>query len=150
MEFEVQMTSEQETMNGDFDESVIIGLRGPQGPVGPEGPVGPRGPAGPAGEIGPPGPTGPRGYPGITGERGADGRGIISISRVSGNGAAGTTDIFRITYTDGYNNTFAVTHGSDGHTPERGTDYWTDADKAEMLSDVIAALPVYNGEAVNV
>lgn len=28
-----------------------------------------------------------------------------------------------------------------GKTPEKGTDYWTDEDKAEMVADVLAALP---------
>lgn len=39
--------------------------------------------------------------------------------------------------------------GDDGYTPVKGTDYWTEADKAEMVADVIAALPVYNGELVD-
>lgn len=38
--------------------------------------------------------------------------------------------------------------GKDGYTPVKGTDYWTDADKIQMVADVIAALPVYNGEVV--
>ena len=38
--------------------------------------------------------------------------------------------------------------GRDGHTPVKGTDYFTDADKAEMVSAVIAQLPVYAGEVV--
>lgn len=38
--------------------------------------------------------------------------------------------------------------GTDGKTPIKGTDYFTEADKAEMVSAVKAALPVYNGEAV--
>ncbi len=32
--------------------------------------------------------------------------------------------------------------------PVRGEDYWTEADKQEMVEDVIAALPVYNGEVL--
>ena len=32
--------------------------------------------------------------------------------------------------------------------PEKGTDYFTEADKAEMVQDVISKLPVYNGEVV--
>ena len=36
--------------------------------------------------------------------------------------------------------------GQDGHTPVKGTDYWTETDKAEIVADVIAAIPVYNGE----
>lgn len=38
--------------------------------------------------------------------------------------------------------------GADGYSPVRGIDYWTDADKTQMVADVIAALPVYNGEVV--
>lgn len=38
--------------------------------------------------------------------------------------------------------------GADGYTPVKGKDYWTEADKAEIVADVIAALPVYNGEVV--
>lgn len=38
--------------------------------------------------------------------------------------------------------------GADGYTPVKGTDYWTEADKGEMVAEVISALPVYNGEEV--
>lgn len=31
--------------------------------------------------------------------------------------------------------------GVDGHTPVKGTDYWTAADKEEIVQDVLAALP---------
>ena len=40
--------------------------------------------------------------------------------------------------------------GDPGYTPVKGTDYWTDADKAEMVQDVLASLPVYNGEVADV
>lgn len=40
--------------------------------------------------------------------------------------------------------------GVDGKTPVVGTDYFTEADKAEMVSSVIAQLPVYDGEVVEV
>lgn len=36
--------------------------------------------------------------------------------------------------------------GEPGKTPVRGIDYWTDADKAEIVNNVIAVWPVYNGE----
>lgn len=39
--------------------------------------------------------------------------------------------------------------GKDGNTPVKGIDYFTEADKAEMVSDVIERLPVYNGEVVS-
>ena len=38
--------------------------------------------------------------------------------------------------------------GPPGKTPQRGVDYWTDADKAEIVKATLAALPVYEGEAV--
>ena len=38
--------------------------------------------------------------------------------------------------------------GADGKTPVKGTDYFTAADKAEMVNAVIAALPVYAGEVI--
>lgn len=35
--------------------------------------------------------------------------------------------------------------GDDGVTPVKGTDYFTDEDKAEMVQAVIASLPTWNG-----
>lgn len=35
--------------------------------------------------------------------------------------------------------------GSDGKTPVKGTDYWTAADKAEIVNDTLAALPTWTG-----
>lgn len=35
-----------------------------------------------------------------------------------------------------------------GKTPIKGTDYWTDEDKAAMVSDVLAALPASEEVAV--
>ena len=37
------------------------------------------------------------------------------------------------------------TPGNDGHTPVKGTDYWTAADKAEIVADTLAALPKWTG-----
>ncbi len=36
-------------------------------------------------------------------------------------------------------------NGSDGYTPIRGTDYWTEADKATIVNDVLASLPNASG-----
>lgn len=38
--------------------------------------------------------------------------------------------------------------GAAGYTPVKGTDYFTEADKAEMVQAVITQLPVYDGEVV--
>lgn len=35
--------------------------------------------------------------------------------------------------------------GIDGKTPVKGTDYWTSADKAEIVNDTLAALPKWTG-----
>lgn len=41
--------------------------------------------------------------------------------------------------------TIAGEPGKDGYTPIKGTDYYTEADKTEMVNRVIAALPTWNG-----
>lgn len=71
---------------------------------------------------GPQGEPGPQGIPGKDGAPGKDGE----PGKDGTNGAP----------------------GEDGYTPVKGTDYWTDEDKAAMVQDVIAALPVYNGEVI--
>lgn len=38
--------------------------------------------------------------------------------------------------------------GKDGYTPVKGKDYFTETDKADMVDEVLAALPVYNGEVI--
>lgn len=43
-----------------------------------------------------------------------NGRGISSIVRTSGNGAAGTTDTYTITFTDASTTTFTVVNGANG------------------------------------
>ena len=66
---------------------------------------------------------------------GADGRGIVSITRTSGDGTPGTKDTYTIYYTDNTTSTFDVTNG------HAGDDYvLTDADKAEiaeMAADLV-------------
>jgi len=52
----------------------------------------------------------------VAGNAGATGNGVSSIARTSGNGAAGTTDTFTITYTNGSSTTFNVYNGSNGAT----------------------------------
>lgn len=36
-------------------------------------------------------------------------------------------------------------NGADGYTPVKGTDYWTEEDKAEIVEDVLAVLPTAEG-----
>lgn len=99
------------------EDQWLESLRGPVGPAGPEGPQGKTGAQGIQGPKGDAGPAGPQGIQGEQGERGPEGP----------RGVQGPT-------------------GPAGYTPAKGTDYYTDTDKAEMVQAVIASLPVYGGE----
>ena len=129
------------------------------------------------GKDGRDGVNGTNGVDGKDGEDGEDGIGISSIVKTK---TSGLVDTYTITYTNNTKSTFTVTNGAkgdqgiqgekgdagkdgtngkdgvngtngqDGYTPIRGTDYWTASDKAEIVSDVIALLPIYNGEVEDV
>ena len=54
----------------------------------------------------------------------------------------------KLSVTDGklqYNGSDVGLKGDKGDTPVKGTDYWTAADKAEIVNDVLAALPTWQG-----
>lgn len=53
---------------------------------------------------------------------GPQGVGITSIDRTNGNGAAGTTDTYTITYSDNSKSTFKVYNGNDGQDGKPGDD----------------------------
>ncbi len=57
----------------------------------------------------------------MDGSKGADGRGIKTVARTSGTGAAGTTDTYTITYTDNTTSTFTVYNGKNGTNGTNGT-----------------------------
>lgn len=76
------------------------------------GATGAKGDAGATGPAGPAGPAGAPGKDGANGETGPQGP----------KGDPGTP-------------------GASGHTPVKGEDYWTAADKQEIVNDVLAALP---------
>ena len=75
----------------------------------------------------------------IKGIAGADGYSPTAKVTQTANGAV-------ITITDKNGTTHATIRN--GAKPVKGTDYWTEADRTQMVADVIAALPVYNGEVV--
>lgn len=58
--------------------------------------------------------NGANGSPGSSGAPGTDGRGIVSVTRTSGDGSAGSTDTYTITYTDASTSNFTVVNGSNG------------------------------------
>ena len=97
-----------------------------------------------------PGPVGPKGEDGYTPVKGVDyfdgkdGADSTVPGPTGPKGEDGYTPVKGVDYFDGA----PGEPGKDGYTPVKGTDYWTAADQAQMLADVIAALPVYGGEIV--
>ena len=146
------------------------GKTGPQGPAGPkgdtgatgsQGPVGPQGPKGETGATGPQGPKGDRGlsiwfnknayggnlqgkwWSGLYNTRVGFGPQVGDliiqtngmITQVTAVNASGDASTGGGTFDIG-----AVIGNMQGHTPVRGTDYWTDADKNEIKSYVNDAI----------
>lgn len=104
------------------------GEQGPQGEQGIQGETGPTGPAGPKGDTGPKGPQGDKGDKGDTGPKGETGP----------QGPKGDTGATGETGPQG-------PAGADGYTPIKGTDYFTESDKTELVNSVLAALPSAEG-----
>ena len=158
---------------GDPGETGPAGPTGETGPEGPQGERGPQGEKGDPGEKGDKGDTGEQGIQGIPGEKGEKGdKGDPGEPGEKGDkgdkgdtGEAGTNGV---SCTHSWNGTtLSVTsasgtssanlkgdkgdkgdtgaNGANGKTPVKGTDYWTAADKSAMVSDVLAALPTWNG-----
>ena len=95
---------------GNSDDVDLGNVKGADGAPGEPGVPGETGPQGPQGV------PGPRGEQGIKGETGADGNGISSLVKISGTGAPGTIDTYRITYTNGNHFDFNVYNGADGNS----------------------------------
>lgn len=106
-------------IKGEKGETGAQGVQGVQGETGPKGETGATGPQGPKGDKGDTGATGATGPAGADGEKGDKGD----------PGEKGETGA----------------QGPAGYTPQKGTDYYTAADKTEMVNAVIAALPTWNG-----
>ena len=151
---------------GDTGAAGPAGPQGPTGETGPQGPKGDTGAAGPAGEQGPKGDTGERGasvlrvttaptaYTTATGGFTPAYRIALSTVRTqaqSGDAKAGDTLLYSYyTYPVGYVDDAYVylgkrvsirgAAGAAGVTPVKGTDYFTDGEKAEMVNAVKALL----------
>lgn len=113
------------------------GDTGEQGPQGETGATGPQGPKGDTGATGPQGPKGETGAAGQTGPAGSDGTTpTTTVTAITG----GHNVAFSYGSGDSRNTDFDVMDGQDGHTPVKGTDYWTTQDRAEIVQDVLDAL----------
>lgn len=96
-----------------------------------------------AGLKGDKGDTGATGAPGLKGDTGAPGKdgkdgtdGITPTIGANGNWYIGSTDTGKPSRGE---------KGDKGDTPVKGTDYWTTADKAEIVKDTLAALSKWTG-----
>lgn len=87
------------------------------------------------------------GTPGAPGEDGFSP--VVAVSNISGGKRVSITDK-NGTKTFDLLNGAPGEPGTPGYTPVKGKDYYTAADKAEMVSAVLAALPVYTGEVETV
>lgn len=82
------------------------------------------------------------------GEDGKDGVGIRSVTQTTTSTEDGGVNVVTVTKTDGTFSVFEVRNGSkgtDGKTPVKSVDYWTNSDKKELVSSVLAEV---NSKAV--
>lgn len=140
------------------------GPQGEQGEPGPKGETGEQGPQGLQGEPGPKGETGEPGPQGIPGEQGPKGEtgtaatvtvGAVTTGEPGTDAAvtnAGTSAAAVLNFTiprgeKGETGATGATgeKGADGYTPVKGVDYFTDAEKSEMIQAVLDALPAAEG-----
>lgn len=88
-----------------------------------------------------------RGDPGTPGKNGVDGT-SVTVQTVAESTEDGGENV--VTFSDG--KTLTVKNGKkgangvDGHTPIRGTDYYTEADKREIVDDVLEQMPSGGGD----
>lgn len=95
---------------------------------------------------------------GSGGKDGKDGTGIASITYKDKDDDGG--NVYTVLLTDGTSYEITAPKGAKGdkgdkgdtggpgaagHTPEKGVDYWTAADKSGIVDDVLAALPAWTG-----
>ena len=92
----------------------------------------------------------------LKGTNGNDGVSVRSIEQTTTSTEDGGINVVTVTLSNDETFTFNVKNGSkgdtgadgtDGKTPTKGTDYFTEADKAELVNSVLAKLP--NAEEVD-
>lgn len=86
---------------------------------------------------------GAKGDTGASGSPGADG--VTPHIGDNGNWYIGNTDTGKPSRGAKGDKGDTGATGADGKMPVKGTDYWTAADKAEIVNDTLAALPTWNG-----
>lgn len=128
-------------------------IKGPKGDTGPQGipgqdgiqgPPGEKGEKGDKGDPGIQGIQGPQGEPGAKGEKGDTGpQGIQGPQGIPGEqGPQGEPGEKGDTGEQGPQGPA----GADGYTPIKGTDYWTESDKAEIVQEAASSIPIATTE----
>lgn len=140
--YQFEVRNGQRGAQGPQGEQGERGPAGPQGVQGPQGPKGETGAQGPQGEPGATGSTGPQGIQGPQGEKGEKGDPFTYADFTAEQLAA-----LKGEKGDKGDTGDTGPAGTDGYTPVRGTDYWTAADQEQIVSDVLAALPAWDGGA---
>lgn len=79
----------------------------------------------------------------LKGDKGADG--ITPHIGENGNWYLGDTDTGKPSRGEKGDKGDTGAKGADGKAPIKGTDYWTPADKTEIVNDTLAALPTWTG-----
>ncbi len=83
---------------------------------------------------------------GGSGSSGSDGKSAYEVAVENGFSGTESQWLASLKGSDGINGTDGR-DGADGYTPIKGTDYFTDADKSELVTAVLDALP--NGDEVS-
>ena len=112
---------------------VVTTIKGPKGDTGPMGPQGVAGPQGPKGDSGE---QGPKGEPGINGATPNLTIGTVETLDADTSASATITGTVENPILN-----LGIPKGIEGLAPIRGTDYWTDDDKTEIINDVLNSLP---------
>lgn len=129
--------SDGENFQQKYDSGELTGPKGATGATGPQGPKGEKGDTGntgPQGIQGPKGETGAQGPQGLKGDTGPQGpQGLKGNTGPQGpqgeKGATGPTG----------------PQGAAGHSPVKGVDYWTTADKQDIVNQALDSVSVIQG-----
>lgn len=119
------MGVKEEDVVGIVDDYVAKNKEQLKGDKGDQGIQGVQGEKGDKGDKGDTGASGKDGVDGMDGAVGADGKSAYDVARDNGFEGTETEWLDSLVGKDGEN----------GDTPQKGTDYWTNTDKEEILSE---------------
>ena len=96
----------------------------------------------PQGEKGEKGDTGSPGQDGDQGPQGVPGNAAtIVVNQTTTLSAGSDATVSNVGTSNAARLNFGIPRGEKGDTPQKGTDYWTDTDKQEIVDDVLEEIP---------